>query len=914
MHYPSLPRIFTALPPCLPPETPLNEAIPQLEPQPQPGGIRQTQPCPVQGCILVVENARLVGILTAQDVVRGVAMGKLLPQAVIAEVMARQVIFISQKEFTPMAARILLRQHQMRYLPVVDEQHHPIGLVTPEALLAWHDEESRDQEFAAPLDWAWQKLVAATTISPGSDEQHLLSLLQELHHDLETRVERRTAELQAREAELQAIINQAAVGITLVRVADSRYVKVNQQFCRLLGYQAEELLAKTYLDTTEPVDVDRDWEHYRRLLQGEANFCTLEKRFLHKAGHAIWTLLTVSVVRNAAGEPEYTVGIVQDIRPRKQAEAALRQRAEQDRIIALMTQWIRESLSLEHILNTAVIAVQKLLQSDRVLIYQILADGTGKVIAETVNSGWRSVLHLALPVEAFPPSCHQRYTDGFVYTMPDVERVKTLPCLREMMQDLQVQAKLVIPIVQDHLWGLMIVHQCSQPRQWQTSDIELLKQVATQLAIAIQQSELYERLQQELSERKTAQGQLQEINHQLLQMNSELARATRLKDEFLANMSHELRTPLNAILGISEGLLEEVYGCLNEHQRKAIGTVEKSGTHLLALINDILELAKIESGKLELNLSLVPLRNLCDSSLNVVRLIAQKKQIQLTEEIPEVPYAVQVDDVRMRQVLINLLSNAIKFTPEGGSVRLEVKVQEDQTPNSTGSWIIFSVIDTGIGIAQENLGRLFQAFVQLDSCLSRQYAGTGLGLALVRQIVQLHGGTVTVSSELEKGSCFQVLLPHAAPICQSDRSFYHADPISQPFLTSNVMNSSEQFPLILLAEDNEANVDTISVYLSSRGYRLILARNGYEAVTMARTELPDLVLMDIQMPGLDGLEAIRQIRTHPELSTLPIIALTALAMAGDRERCLEAGATEYLTKPVRLKHLVQMIEQLWTSV
>ncbi|NUN66008.1 PAS domain S-box protein [Pseudanabaena biceps] len=406
---------------------------------------------------------------------------------------------------------------------------------------------------------------------------------------------------------------------------------------------------------------------------------------------------------------------------------------------------------------------------------------------------------------------------------------------------------------------------------------------------------------QDISDRKRAEVQLQLTNE-------ELSRATRLKDEFLANMSHELRTPLNAILGMTETMQEEIFGSINERQRKALQTVERSSEHLLSLINDILDVAKIESGQIELELIPTDLASLCKSSLAFIKQQALKKRIQLEIKIPKNLPEQILDERRIRQVLINLLNNAMKFTPEGGRITLEVRKQiDEESLVNPREWCRFAVIDTGIGIAPENINKLFQPFIQIDSALNRQYAGTGLGLALVKRIAELHGGKVTLISELGVGSCFMVDLPYTSGSVvgninnQSVNNAEFADP-----LTKQVTHA----PLILMAEDNEANIMTVSGYLEAKGYRLILAKNGQEAIALAKAHQPDLILMDIQMPLMDGLEATRQIRLDPNLVNIPIIAMTALAMTSDRDRCLEAGANEYLTKPVKLKALTQMIQKI----
>lgn len=404
---------------------------------------------------------------------------------------------------------------------------------------------------------------------------------------------------------------------------------------------------------------------------------------------------------------------------------------------------------------------------------------------------------------------------------------------------------------------------------------------------------------------------------QLLQTNQELLRATKLKDEFLANMSHELRTPLNSILGLSESLQDMILGSLNEKQLKAIATVESSGEHLLSLINDILDLSKISSGMMELDIASVSVHNLCSSSLIFIKQQAFHKQIQVVSNIPPYLNQINIEERRIKQVLINLLTNAVKFTPNEGQISLLVAVGSGDTwqgeatipqrlRDMNSPMIVFQVVDTGIGIASEDLRRLFQPFVQVDSALNRQYEGTGLGLALVKQMVELHGGQVMAESEVGKGSCFTVALPY--DLSQPSPSEFEPTATTSRQLVVNPENAIA--PLILLAEDNEANIQTFTAYLTAINYRIIVAKNGEEAVSMAKANSPDIILMDVQMPGMDGLEATKKIRLEPNLMNTPIIALTALAMEGDRDRCLEAGANDYLSKPVKLRQLNLLIQQV----
>ncbi|MEB3288845.1 MAG: PAS domain S-box protein [Leptolyngbya sp.] len=412
------------------------------------------------------------------------------------------------------------------------------------------------------------------------------------------------------------------------------------------------------------------------------------------------------------------------------------------------------------------------------------------------------------------------------------------------------------------------------------------------------------------TERKIADLKQQELNQALIKAN-------RLKDEFLAMMSHELRTPLNSILGMAESLKENIFGDINTRQEKAIQTIERSGDHLLSLINDILDMAKIEAGKVTLDRQPVIILSLCESSLVLVDAQARKKNIQLNLALPPHLPKLYVDESRIRQVLLNLLNNAVKFTPDHGQVTLGViypVASEDQSQPQ----LRLTVQDTGIGISAEDMERLFQPFVQIDSTLSRQHEGTGLGLVLVKKIVDLHGGTVSLTSEVGVGSCFMVDLPIASPdqdtaplpsdIQTPPRAIIPAQP--RAMMTNR---PDRKPPRILIAEDNSANALTMKNYLEAKGYHLLTATTGEEALHIVNTETPDVVVMDIQMPNLNGIDAIVAIRANPQFQDLPIIVLTALVMEEEREKCLMAGANEYLRKPVRLRTLWETIEHLYQS-
>jgi signal transduction histidine kinase len=424
-------------------------------------------------------------------------------------------------------------------------------------------------------------------------------------------------------------------------------------------------------------------------------------------------------------------------------------------------------------------------------------------------------------------------------------------------------------------------------------EVEVLRELAADLGVGLHGIELDASLREN---ERALRALAAALEQRVAERTAELCRAAQAKDEFLASMSHELRTPLNAILGLAEVLGESVYGPLSDKQRGAVGHIAESGRHLLSLINDILDVAKVEAGKVELTRAPVDVLDLCQASVRLVQAAALGKQQRISLSCPMGLPALHADERRLKQVLVNLLTNAVKFTPEGGQIALTAVLADD------GESLRLAVEDSGVGIAEEDVPRLFQPFVQLDSGLARHHNGTGLGLTLVRRLVDLHGGSVALVSRPGQGSRFTVTLP-----------VEHGPPTPPPGAAGSSppppVSSAGARRRVLLAEDDETNIATLQDYLESRGFEVHVARDGHEAIARAAALEPDVILMDIQMPGVDGLTATRAIRAAGAAST-PIVALTALAMPGDEERCLAAGASAYLAKPVSMRRLLALIERL----
>lgn len=416
-----------------------------------------------------------------------------------------------------------------------------------------------------------------------------------------------------------------------------------------------------------------------------------------------------------------------------------------------------------------------------------------------------------------------------------------------------------------------------------------------------------------------------QAQERLYQINQDLQQASRLKSEFLASMSHELRTPLNSILGFSDLMLRQRGGALTERQVSHVQTIVKSGQHLLQLINDILDLSKIEAGKVDLNLQFVSVQDLCRECLKMIQPRADKKRLALTLELDYRLDQVLLDERRVRQMMFNLLSNAIKFTPERGQVRLSGRLayghqlvhenRPDQSPvNSSTPYLCLEVADSGIGIPENKWQLLFLPFQQIDSSLTRRHEGTGLGLVLTKRLVELHGGTISFSSKENEGSSFRVWLP-LTEMRQELTSNGAVDTHAPPTFTHRE-RPTQGSKRVLVVEDQPYNQALVSELLELEGYVVEMICDGQtmlEAIhsnLVTEQTLPDLILMDIQLPGVDGFELIRQLKAHPFWRRVPVIAVTAMAMPGDSDRCFEAGADAYLSKPLDLEKILTKVHAL----
>lgn len=399
---------------------------------------------------------------------------------------------------------------------------------------------------------------------------------------------------------------------------------------------------------------------------------------------------------------------------------------------------------------------------------------------------------------------------------------------------------------------------------------------------------------------KTVENRTKELRDLLKkteEINLCLEEANKAKSRFLSSISHELRTPMNAILGFTDLLLGQYFGQLNEKQTDYLKHIDENGKHLLILINDLLDMTKIDAGALRLEKTEILLADFIHNSVTMMKNQFEKKGLQIKETIKSGITMITVDPVKGKQIFFNLLSNALKYTPKGGLVEVRAAKKDD-------SCVKIEVIDNGIGIKAEELDNLFSEFYQVDRIRDENLGGTGIGLALTKRLVKLHGGEIGVQSESGKGSVFWFTLPLTKITDKEDKNLK-----SVMALNGEVDGKTALKRRILIAEDNEINLKMLCEMLKIHDHEFVVARNGVETIELAKRHKPELIFMDIRMPVMDGLETTRRLRSMPEFATVPIIALSANTGKEAIQQHLDAGCNEHLAKPFQVKELFSILNK-----
>ena len=592
-----------------------------------------------------------------------------------------------------------------------------------------------------------------------------------------------------------------------------------------------------------------------------------------------------------------------------QMESLLQYQAEQERIFEQIEIQIGQNLNLAEIVQTAINRGCNFLKSDRLLIYQLDVPIESSLASLKPVRTVDTIVYEARRSEKVSSTlyfqegdcwdrgsgCRSKYRQGFSLVINDVHSNSHLdPCLESLMVKLQVKAKVVTPIiVREQLWGLIITHQ-SEPRSWQHQDVQFLRQLAEYLAIAIVNHQSYQQLQQQ---KKLLEKQVETQAQQLRDALIAAEAASKSKHDFLGSMSHELRTPLTCVIGLSSTLLQwssakEKMRLSPEKQHEYLHLIQQSGKHLLSLINNILEFSDVESGKHLLDIQQVSLSEVARHSLQLLNENAAAKNIKLQFQFNIGPQEnfFFADEVRLKEVLFHILSNAIKFTSEGGEVIFRIWRERHQ--------VIFQIEDTGIGIAPAEIPLLFEKFKQIEQVHRRVHGGTGLGLALSKKLVELHGGTIEVESALNEGSVFTVSLP--------EKTLYNQN--LHTLAASTTIQPGSQ-TIVLITED-EASATYICQLLNTIDYQLVWLTDSAMAVSQIELLQPKIAIVDRDCSVTDVQNVVKAI-AHASLSDYTQVMLLCDRFEHEEwQKFTKCGVDEYLLKSMNPTQIINKINNL----
>jgi PAS domain S-box-containing protein len=696
------------------------------------------------------------------------------------------------------------------------------------------------------------------------------------------------------EERLRALMNSSqTILFSCQPTGDYRATFISDNVELILGYSPEAFLdeAGFWYDYIHPEDRERVLLGLNRLEFD--NIYSLEYRLRSAEGGYRWFFAQLRLIRDQDNKGLECVGYLVDISDRKAAEKILEQQVQRERLLKQITDEIRQSLEPQKIFETSANRIGEAFGVDRCFLhtYEVEPIEHLPIVAEYLSGDIASIQGVLGPI-AGNPHIHQLLQQDTAIIIDDVFTDPLVSSSREVSQQIGLKSILAIRTsYQGKANGLICLHQCNHQRHWITEDSALLEAVAAQVGIAIAHAKLLQQAEQR-------QIELAQQNLALETATEKAQAASRTKSEFLANMSHEIRTPMNAILGFSELLQNLVSDDLAQSYLRAIQT---NGRTLLTLINDILDLSKVEAGKLKLNYESVNLPSLLRDIQQMFLQRAREKGLFLDLQIDDsVPVKIYIDEVRLRQICVNVVGNAIKFTEKGG---VTIHVHSRINPSvQNHAYLEIAVSDTGIGISARDQILIFDAFRQSQGQSNRKYGGTGLGLTISRRLTQMMGGIVEVTSELEHGSTFTLIFPEIA-ITQT--------PTISPISTLKNHDLS-QFPAlkILIVDDVQSNRDLLSAYFNSTPHQVMMADNGVIALKLAIEHHPDLILLDLVMPQMDGQTVLQALKHNPSTADICVIMVTASIQEQDFEE-LQPLAQGFLRKPVSPHDLFSELQRLF---